>query len=66
MVRYLANIRAAVPADGATGRPMAPGDREWAVETERLKNGVPVDPDSVAAFKTLSEKHGLALPVEVA
>ena len=66
LVRYLANIRAAVPADGATGRPMAPGDREWAVETERLKNGVPVDPDSVAAFKTLSEKHGLALPVEVA
>ena len=65
ITRYLANIRAATPAEGATGRPMAPGDREWAVEADRLENGVPVDPDSVAAFGELGAKYGLELPERV-
>lgn len=64
MGRYLENIRTAAPAEGAAGRPMAPGDREWAVEADRLKNGVPVDPDSVAAFERLAAQYGLALPVK--
>jgi LDH2 family malate/lactate/ureidoglycolate dehydrogenase len=62
ITRYLANLRAAPPAEDAAGRPMAPGDREWAVEAERARNGIPVDPDSVAAFETLAEAHGLPLP----
>jgi LDH2 family malate/lactate/ureidoglycolate dehydrogenase len=60
--RYLANIRSAAAAEGAGGRPMAPGDREWAVEAERALHGIPVDPDSIAAFEELSRRHGLAMP----
>lgn len=62
MTRYLANIRAAVPAEGAGGKPMAPGDREWAVEEERARKGVPVDPVSEEAFVELAGKYGLTLP----
>lgn len=62
ITRYLANIRAAVPAEGATGKPMAPGDREWAVEKERLQKGVPVDPDSEIAFAELVGKYSLTSP----
>jgi len=62
ITRYLANVRAAVPAEGATGKPMAPGDREWKVEDERKVKGVPVDPDSEKAFAELAEKYALTLP----
>ncbi|WP_448953746.1 Ldh family oxidoreductase [Labrys neptuniae] len=62
ITRYLANIRAAAPAEGATGRPMAPGDREWAVEEERARKGIPVDPVSEEAFAELAGKYGLTLP----
>jgi LDH2 family malate/lactate/ureidoglycolate dehydrogenase len=62
IARYLANLRSAVPAEDAALKPMAPGDREWAAEAERLANGVPVDPDSIAAFKIFAGRHGLALP----
>ena len=27
---------------------MAPGDREWQVEAERERDGVPLDPDTAA------------------
>ena len=27
---------------------IAPGDREWRVEAERERNGIPVDPETVA------------------
>ena len=44
MDRYLAALR------GATARPdevvMAPGDREWRVEIERARDGIPLDPDT--------------------
>ena len=44
MARYLDALRA-VP--GRPGRhPLAPGDREWQVEAERLRSGIPVDPDT--------------------
>jgi len=62
MARYLSNLRAAEPAEGASGRPMAPGDREWAVEAERRQKGVPVDPVSIEAFAELSSRYGLTLP----
>jgi ureidoglycolate dehydrogenase (NAD+) len=46
ITRYLAALR------GSSARPgeqvMAPGDREWAVETERLRNGIPVDRPTAA------------------
>ena len=41
MIRYLAALRGSSARAGE--QVMAPGDREWAVETERLRNGVPVD-----------------------
>jgi len=63
--RYVANVRAATPAEDAALLPMAPGDREWAVEAERLVKGVPVDPDSVKALEALGRGFGLALPSPV-
>jgi LDH2 family malate/lactate/ureidoglycolate dehydrogenase len=62
MSRYLVNIRAAIPAEGAAGKPMAPGDREWAVEAERQQKGVPVDPVSIDAFEELTSRYGLTFP----
>jgi LDH2 family malate/lactate/ureidoglycolate dehydrogenase len=66
MSRYLANIRAAEPAEDAALPPMAPGDREWAVEAERLRLGVPVDPDSIDAFEKLAATCHLTMPTVVA
>jgi LDH2 family malate/lactate/ureidoglycolate dehydrogenase len=66
ITRYLANLRAAAPAEGATGKPMAPGDREWKVEEERSRKGVPVDPESEIAFAELSGRYGLTPPVKAA
>ena len=43
---------------------MAPGDREWVVEAERRAKGVPVDPDSVAAFKAFGKGFQITLPSE--
>ncbi len=45
MGSYLTALRASPAADGA-GFVMAPGDREWAVERERLAQGIPLDPDT--------------------
>ena len=45
MRSYLQALRAVPPAEG--GRPvMAPGDREWRIEAERERDGIPVDPDT--------------------
>lgn len=45
MARYLAALR------GQRSRPghevLAPGEREWRVEAKRLREGVPVDPDTL-------------------
>jgi LDH2 family malate/lactate/ureidoglycolate dehydrogenase len=50
MARYLERLR-----DGpASAPPMAPGDREWAVEDDRLKSGIPLDPET-AAFLGLTD-----------
>jgi LDH2 family malate/lactate/ureidoglycolate dehydrogenase len=64
--RYLASLRAAEPAEDAALRPMAPGDREWAVEAERVQHGVPVDPVSETEFAAIGATYGLALPTPVA
>lgn len=44
MRRYLEALRAVPPVEG--GKVMAPGDREWDVETRRTAEGIPVDPDT--------------------
>ena len=42
---YLTALRSVPPKPD--GHPvMAPGDREWTVEAERLRDGIPVDPDT--------------------
>jgi LDH2 family malate/lactate/ureidoglycolate dehydrogenase len=50
MMRYLADLRGSAARPGE--RVMAPGDREWAVEDERRRNGIPVDRET-AAFLAL-------------
>lgn len=46
MGRYLAALRDAPTRPGA--EVMAPGDREWRVEAERDRDGIPLDPDTAA------------------
>jgi len=46
MAAYLAALRAAPAQEGA--EVLAPGDREWRVEAEREKAGIPIDPDTAA------------------
>lgn len=45
MEAYLDSLRSAPARPG--GKPMAPGDREWAVAGQRARDGIPVDPDTV-------------------
>jgi ureidoglycolate dehydrogenase (NAD+) len=52
MARYLDALRA-VPGRPRQ-HPLAPGDREWQVEAERLRSGIPVDPDT-AKFLDLAQ-----------
>jgi LDH2 family malate/lactate/ureidoglycolate dehydrogenase len=60
MRRYVAGIRnsRAVPA----GRVMAPGDREWAEAAAREAAGIPVDPDTLAAFAAIAARSGVRVP----
>jgi LDH2 family malate/lactate/ureidoglycolate dehydrogenase len=60
MRRYVAAIRRSRAAPG--GKVMAPGDREWAVADERRRSGIPVDPDSEAAFAALATRFGIPAP----
>ncbi len=46
MGRYLQALRAAPARPGETV--MAPGDREWRVEGERARDGIPLDPETAA------------------
>ena len=46
MQDYLAALRAAPARPGEAV--MAPGDREWRVEAERTRDGIPLDPDTAA------------------
>ena len=45
MMRYVASLRGSVTRPGE--RVMAPGDREWAIEEERLRDGIPVDRETL-------------------
>jgi ureidoglycolate dehydrogenase (NAD+) len=46
MRAYLDQLRAVPAVEG--GKVMAPGDREWAVEQQRLRDGIPIDSDTAA------------------
>ena len=55
MRRYLDALRAVAPRNpGEDAGVMAPGDREWRVEAERMSAGIPIDPDT-ARFLDFSE-----------
>lgn len=60
MSRYLEALRGSPAREGATV--MAPGDREWAEEERREREGIPVDPATISAFKALAARYGLDLP----
>ena len=62
MARYLALLHDSPAVPG--GRVMAPGDREWAERDRRLADGIPLDPDTAAAFRALAEETGAALPFD--
>jgi ureidoglycolate dehydrogenase (NAD+) len=46
ITRYLAALRASAATAGQ--KVMAPGDREWAIEAERRRTGIPVDAETAA------------------
>ena len=60
MHRYLDALRNSAPR--SSGRPMAPGDREWAEERRRREAGIPIDPATAAGFRQLAARHRLQLP----
>ncbi|MGE7368450.1 Ldh family oxidoreductase [Neorhizobium sp. NPDC001467] len=60
MGRYRTVLRQSAAREGASI--MAPGDREWTVARERERDGVPVDPETLAAFERLSVRYGVDLP----
>ena len=60
MRRYVAAIRNSRSVPG--GKTMAPGDREWAEAETRRMEGIPVDPDSEAAFAAIAGRFGLQSP----
>ncbi len=51
---YLGDLRGQPSRDGT--RVMAPGDREWAVESERLEKGIPVAASLQATFAGLADR----------
>lgn len=62
MARYLTLLRGSPAVEG--GRVMAPGDREWAERDRRLREGIPLDPDTTTAFRQLARDTGAALPFD--
>jgi ureidoglycolate dehydrogenase (NAD+) len=46
MRAYLDQLRSIPAVEG--GKIMAPGDREWAVEEQRMREGIPIDPHTAA------------------
>jgi LDH2 family malate/lactate/ureidoglycolate dehydrogenase len=58
ILRYLAALRGSRSAAGGTV--LAPGDREWAEEERRRKEGIPLDPQTVRDFADISQETGIA------
>jgi len=62
MRRYISELRSSCAVPG--GKVMAPGDREWAEVDAREQTGLPVDPETLAAFEALAERHRLPMPAK--
>lgn len=60
ITRYLGTLRASRPAE--EGEVLAPGDREWREAERRLALGIPVDPQTAAAFQAIAHRYGLTPP----
>jgi LDH2 family malate/lactate/ureidoglycolate dehydrogenase len=60
MRRYVDAIRRSRAVPG--GKPLAPGDREWAEADRRQVAGIPVDVKTVSAFEELAERFGFRPP----
>ncbi|WP_210260945.1 Ldh family oxidoreductase [Enterovirga aerilata] len=60
MERYLGALRASRAVEGGTV--LAPGDREWAEAEGRDRDGLPIDPDTLAAFGEIAARFGLGVP----
>ena len=60
MLHYLSLLRNSKPRLGQ--RVMALGDREWETADKRLKEGIPLDPITVAKFSQLALAHDLRVP----
>ena len=58
MAAYLKDLRSQ-PARPGT-RVMAPGDREWDIEAERARRGIPISSPLAAAFDLLADRLGIA------
>lgn len=58
MMACLATFRTAPARNGETV--MAPGDREWRVEAERVRDGIPLDPDTARFPGFEPERAGAA------
>jgi LDH2 family malate/lactate/ureidoglycolate dehydrogenase len=62
MRRYVGAIRGSRALAGETV--MAPGDREWAEADRRDAEGIPLDPETLAAFAAITERYSLPALVE--
>ena len=60
MRRYVEAVRTSPVVEG--GRVMVPGDREWAEAASRRRHGIPLDPATIAAFRAMADRFGLAAP----
>lgn len=60
MARYMSALRSSPARDGK--EVLAPGDREWREADRRQVDGIPVDPDTVAAFARLAETYRVKPP----
>jgi LDH2 family malate/lactate/ureidoglycolate dehydrogenase len=58
--RYLEALRQSPARSGE--RVLAPGDREWAEADLRAAQGMPIDPETEMAFRSLAGRYGLDLP----
>lgn len=60
MLHYLSLLRNSKPRLGQ--RVLAPGDREWETAHKRRREGIPLDPITVAKFSELALAHDISLP----
>ncbi|MGH6922322.1 MAG: Ldh family oxidoreductase [Propylenella sp.] len=57
MRRYVKALRASRAAGDV--KVMAPGDREWAEEERRRREGIPLDPETLRAFAEIAAEAGI-------